>query len=133
MQSRKEIVICGILLAYAFLPVLAQDADRWLKLPDFGRPHIIRHRLNDGQQTGRTLRLKFETDPASPLIRKIRKFFPETADIASESENLEEIIDVGKSTILLEKMQIEADRWLHIASETIASATPVSSQPETLF
>lgn len=127
MQLKTNLTILFIAFALS-VPGHSQDTSRWIKFPDRSQPEIIRHPLNESAKSGTILRLRFETDPASPLLRMINKSFPEAVEKATSTDN---VIDVGKSTIFLEEMQREAEQYLLIASDTVASDT--ASETRSLF
>lgn len=124
MQFKKSVII--ILIALIGAPAWTQDVSRWIRFADKGRPEFIRHPLNEAAKGGATLHFRYETKPVSPLLRIIRKNFPETKAKQTFSED---IMDGGKSTILVEKMQYEADEYLLIATATAETA----SAPQSLF
>jgi hypothetical protein len=80
--------------------------------------------LQNSNSSGKTLRFDYETLPVSPLLRMIRRNFPEALPQASRAAD---ILDIGKTTIFLEQLQIEADAWQEIATGTQAT------EPRSLF
>jgi hypothetical protein len=127
MQFKKQhigiaITILGIIASR----LNSQDMNRHMRIPENSAPYIIRHQLQGTSDHGTTLKLRYETSPVSPLFRMIRKNFPELFVTATEAE---ELIDTGKSTILLEQLQIELENYQLIATDTkdAKSASPTRS------
>ncbi|MGM0599719.1 MAG: hypothetical protein ACQETH_07845 [Candidatus Rifleibacteriota bacterium] len=106
--------------------ILSQDSSRWIRFPRHEQPLITRQELSSEALGGKTLEFKFETVPVKPLLRTINKYFPELVPQATLTI---EIMDTGKETMFLEKLQLEAEKYNATASDTIASET----DPETLF
>lgn len=130
MQS-KNLTKIALLICLSWLtqPAATQDSNRWLRIPMTGKAEIIRHPLSGASAYGKTLRFQYETDPVTPLLKIIRKNFPETRAI--DASYSQEIMDTGKSTILLEKMQLEAENNLMNATDTIQEAN--ASEAASLF
>lgn len=83
----------------------AQTLRRNLRLPYNDRPRIIRHPLADNTSNGETLYFKFESEPLRQMLRRIHRSIPEADRLASAPE---EILDISKSTMIIEELNREA-------------------------
>jgi len=106
--------------------ILSQDSSRWIRFPKHKQPFITRQELSSEALGGKTLEFRFETVPVKPLLKTINKYFPELVPQATATS---EAMDTGKETMFLEKLQLEAEQFNSIATDTIASDTT----PESLF
>jgi hypothetical protein len=124
MQFKKFLIF--IILTGVTQIIFSQDSSRWIRFPNNEPPLITRQELSSEALGGKTLRFRFETEPVGPLLRSINKYFPE---LAPQATSTEEIMDTGKKTMFLERLQIDAEKYNQNASDTIASKTT----PQTLF
>lgn len=99
----------------------AQTISRWLRVPQNGQARIIRNSLSAMQEGGIVLKFYYEPDPQKPLSRLIKNNFNDATSTAKTGED--EAIDIGDTTIMLEKLLLEAEASL--ARTEIASESPL--------
>ncbi|NCB38542.1 MAG: hypothetical protein EOM80_07220 [Erysipelotrichia bacterium] len=99
----------------------AQTISRWLRVPQNGQTRIIRNSLSAMQEGGIVLKFSYEPDPQKPLSRLIKNNFNDATSTAKTGED--EAIDIGDTTIMLEKLLLEAEASL--ARTEIASESPL--------
>lgn len=106
---------CKILLLLFFALFLvchkadSQTVSRWLSFPRENQPGFIKDPLAKGNLAKTLLKFQYETEPVTPLMRKLFKSFPE----AFPQELITtQTLDIGRSTIILEELKDEADEIL---------------------
>lgn len=128
MQTKIFITLCLLFALVAAVPLLSQDAVRWMRFPDRGSPVLQRHQLQNADAGGQVFQVKFEKKPVRPLLRTLRRSFPE---LWPAKQIIDDTIDTSESTILQEKLQNEADEFLQLASDSFEVDT--ASAPPSLF
>lgn len=111
----------AFLLLLAFLlswPGYPQEVRRWLRIPFAGTPTITRHQLQQSDKAGIIKQSRYENNPVRPLLKKLRKYFPE---LWARKTIEDDTIDISESTLLLESLQTEADEYRKTASGTVVS------------
>jgi len=87
----------------------SQTVSRWLSFPRETRPGIIKDPLAHGNHGKTLLKFQYETEPVTPLMRKLFKTFPEAfppPPVATQTLN------IGRSTMMLKELKDEADEIL---------------------
>lgn len=104
----------------------AQPISRWIKLPRHSVATTENSPLANGAIQGTLLRFNFETEPVKPLMRTIKRSFPE----AAPSEEIPvESFDLGRSTIIMEELFKEAQETL-INPDIALQGLPEPKKPE---
>ncbi|MFZ5952701.1 MAG: hypothetical protein ACOYXC_18510 [Candidatus Rifleibacteriota bacterium] len=127
MQFKKINLLGIIALLVASTAIMAQDASRWQRIPYHGSGRFVRNPLHNHDQPGVVFPVVYEKQPVRPLLRMIRKNFPELSAPKRAGESLPATIDMSQSALLLQNLQAEADFLLKTASETISAASPTRS------
>ncbi len=102
-------------------PGIAQNIDRWIRLPLHDNPRSVRNLLDDSRNHGLNLHFSFEKQPVNSLLRLINKNIPEAAPKQAASETPELFI---RNTTILDELDLEA-----AAALQKPAATPVASGP----
>ncbi|KAF1082593.1 MAG: hypothetical protein GQF41_1314 [Candidatus Rifleibacterium amylolyticum] len=122
MQFNKAIITVILSLLICDLAA-AQNISHWQRIPAHGEPELIRHPLQHTDQSGELFRLRYETLPATTMMRRIRRGFSE---LFPEPVPEESYIDISRSTQQLEKLDIEADNALELGYDELDLSNNVS-------
>lgn len=111
MRHKSKIFFLTFLI-FTALPTnigTAQTVTHWQRIPQHGRPQMIRHPLGRSDQGGELFRLRYETVPVTTMMRRIRLGFSE---LFPETLPDEGIVDISRSTQLLEALEQESENAL---------------------
>lgn len=120
----KTIVLMAAILPGQ--PGLAQNIDRWIRIPQHEGPRCIKNPLEDSRNQGLNLHFSFEKQPVSSLLRLINKNIPEAAPRQVVSETTELFV---RNTTILEELDLEAKAALQKSGGTSAEPATTIEPP----
>lgn len=107
MQHKSKTLFLTFLISVTLAANIgsAQTVTHWQRIPRNGRPQMVRHPLGYFEQGGELFRFRYETEPVTPMMRRIKLGFSE---LFPEPLPDEGIVDISRSTQLLEELEQEA-------------------------
>jgi len=120
MQQNKIIAMAVITSCLFCCSADSQSISRWLVFPRENQPDFIMHPLSRSDRANIKLKFLYETEPVKPLLKQIKKSFPEiipTEPAATQS------YDIGQATIILEELLKEANEILNQPDQNASSST----------
>ncbi len=131
MKSPVKFLVTSLFCALT-ISLASQTMSRWMSIPKTSSGSIKSNPLAGKQIDDLRFKFDYQPIPTRSISRIIKRKFKETYQKPPVATQTEDKIDISKATILLEKLQLEAEAGItEIASKS--NKIGIGTAPQSLF